>query len=296
MEMTDGHATDGVEPVQEPVRPPDRTDGLHLAGALRTLLRHHRQMGIEHYPLSPGLQGFLRSQSKPAQPVERRVSGAAVAERIETAPPVPPPATREKAGAELRDLGREIEACCQCSLASARHGVVYGSGSAGALLIVVGDYSAQSEAFSAATLFGAAEDAMLWNMMRAIHLAPEQVHVTNVVKCCPLAAEKPGEESIRSCQDFLLREIELVRPKVVCAMGEMAVRALTGAEDSLVRLRGRFYPCRLKHSAEEPVQVMVTFHPRFLLHNPDLKKAAWQDLQLIQRQLRSGLAGHKEFK
>jgi len=294
--MTEGHATDGAESVQEPVRPPDRTDGLRLAGALRTLLRHHRQMGIEHYPLSPGLQGFLRSLGKPAQSAERRVNEAAVAERVAAAPPAGPPATREKAGAELRDLGREIEACCQCSLASVRQGMVQASGIAGALLMVVGDFSAQSEAFSAATLFGTAEDAMLWNMMRAIHLTPEQVHVTNVVKCCPPAAEMPGEESIRSCQGFLLREIELVRPKLVCAMSEVAVRALTGAEDALVRLRGRFYPCRLKHSAGEPLQVMATFHPRFLLHNPDLKKAAWHDLQLIQQRLRSGLAGHKELK
>ena len=210
-----------------------------------------------------------------------------MAERVEAAVLTPPPATREKAGAELRALGREIDGCRQCSLASARHGVVPGSGIAGAALMVVGDYSAQGAEFSATTLFGADEDAMLWNMMRAIGLTSEQVHVTNVVKCCPLAAQTPGEESVRCCHGFLLREIELVRPKVVCAMGEIAVRALTDAQGALVRLRGRFYPCRRQHPAGEPLQVMATFHPRFLLHNPDLKKAVWQDLQLIQRRLQA---------
>ncbi|MCL2459579.1 MAG: uracil-DNA glycosylase [Desulfobulbus sp.] len=287
MDMTGGFATDGAEsvqePAQEPVMPPDRMDGLRLAGALRTLLHHHRQMGIERYPLAPGLQQFLRSQGRPAMPAERRISKAAMAEQTKAAPP----ATPEKSRAELCALGREIDLCRQCSLASARRGVVCASGIAGALLMVVGDYSAQSAEFSAATLFGADEDPMLWNMMRAIHLTPEQVYVTNVVKCCPLAAEAPGEESIRCCHGFLLREIELVRPKVVCAMSEIAVGMLTGAQGALARLRGKFYPCRRQNAAAEPLQVMATFHPRFLLRNLDLKKAVWQDLQLIQRRLQA---------
>lgn len=260
-------------------------DGLHLAGALRTLLQHHLQMGIERYPLSPGLQRFLHPQERPAPPMEDKRPTVEPAGLVRAE--VVPPARPEKAVTGLQALGREIDACRQCCLASARQGVVHARGIGEAILMVVGDYSVQDAGFSAATLFGAAEDTMLWNMMRAIGLTPEQVYVTNAVKCCPLAAEVPNEESIRCCHGFLAREIELVQPKVVCAMGEIAVRVLAGAQGALVRLRGRFHPCRLAHAPGEPLQVMATFHPRFLLENIDLKKAAWQDLQLIQRRLQA---------
>ncbi|MDR2551404.1 MAG: uracil-DNA glycosylase [Desulfobulbus sp.] len=278
-------ADGGAKPERDPAVSSDRMDGLHLAGALRTLLRHHRQMGIEHYPSSPGLQGFLYPQERPAPPVEGK--NQAVEPAVPTRAEAVAPTTPEKAGAGLQALDREIDACRQCCLASARQGVVHARGIGEAVLMVVGDYSVQSAEFSAATLFGAAEDTMLWNMMRAIGLAPEQVYVTNAVKCCPLAAKVPNEESIRCCHGFLVREIELVQPKMVCAMGEIAVRALTGAQGALVRLRGRFHPCRLAYAAGEPLQVMATFHPRFLLKNIELKKAAWQDLQLIQRRLQT---------
>ena len=282
MDRRDEVTSEGAQPVRE-AQPLDRMEAFALTGALRALLHHHLQMGIEHYPQSPGLQRLLRPQIRPMPPVEdkKQIIGAALPAQIKAAAPAMAPSP----GAGLQALGSEIEACCQCSLASARRGVVLASGTAEALLMVVGDYSVQGAEFAAATLFGAAEDSMLWNMMRAIGLAPEQVHVTNVVKCCPLAAA-PDEESIRCCHGFLLREIEMVRPHLVCAMGEMAVRVLTGEHGALARLRGRFYPCRHRHGAEEPPQVMATFHPRLLLQNTELKKAVWQDLQLIQRQLK----------
>jgi Uracil-DNA glycosylase len=188
---------------------------------------------------------------------------------------------------ELCRLRQEIDACRQCPLASSGQGVVHASGTADALLLVVGDYSAQSAEFSAATLFGEAEDTMLWNMMRAIGLTPEQVYVTNAVKCCPPPSGTPGDDSIRCCCGWLMREIELVQPGVVCAMGEIAARSLVATQETLVRMRGRFHPGRRKDSTGEPFQVMVTFHPRFLLKNVELKKAAWQDLQLVQQRIQA---------
>ncbi|MCL2789786.1 MAG: uracil-DNA glycosylase [Desulfobulbus sp.] len=277
-------ASHGANPAQEPASP-DRIQSLRLAGALRTLLRYHQQMGIEQYPFSPGLQQFLCPGCRQARPNgnERQAVETVSAEGGE----VPHPERSGSMAATLRALDREIEDCRQCSLASARQGVVHGSGTADALLLVVGDYSAQNAEFSAAALFGEAEDAMLWNMMRAIGLTPEQVYVTNAVKCCPPPAEAPQDDSMRCCYGYLMREIELVRPRLVCAMGEIAVRSLVGAQETLVRMRGRFHPCGQRNPGGEPLQVMATFHPRFLLQNVELKKAAWQDLQMVQRQLQA---------
>lgn len=272
----------GAEPVRTPL-PPGRINGLRLAGALRTLLQYHQQMGIERYPLSPALRQSLCSDGRRQARTDESGRQAA-----EAAPPKSAGAAQPgRSAAALRALHREIEGCRQCSLAAARQGLVHSSGPADAALLVVGDYSAQSAAYSASTLFGEAEDTMLWNMMRAIGLTPEQVYVTNVVKCCPQPADLPGDDSIRCCRAYLMREIELVRPKVICAMGEVAVRALVEAQGTLVRMRGRFHPGRQENSAGEPIQVMATFHPRFLLQNAELKKAAWQDLQLVQRRIQA---------
>jgi DNA polymerase len=282
--MTDECTASSAEPAQEPA-PPGQISGRRLVGAVLTLLRHHQQMGIERYPLSPALRRFLCPDDRQERPDENR------RQAVEAVPSgragSPHPGQPGKAEAALRDLHREIDACRQCSLAASRQGVVCASGPADALLLVVGDYSAQSGEFSTAALFGEAEDAMLWNMMRAIGLTPGQVYVTNAVKCCPQPAAVPGDDSIRCCRAHLMREIELVRPGVVCAMGEVAVRSLVDAPETLVRMRGRFHPCRQRNSAGEPFQVMATFHPRFLLQNVELKKAAWQDLQLVQRRIQA---------
>jgi DNA polymerase len=170
-------------------------------------------------------------------------------------------------------------------LSAARQGVVPGFGRSGALLLVVGDYSWQQEPFSATVCFGEAEDPMLWNMMRAIGLTPAEVYVTNAVKCCPLSGEVPTDDCLRSCRAHLIREIERVQPRVVCAMGDLAARTLLGGEEPVLRLRGRFHTLRASGDGSEPLPLMVTLHPRFLLKNAEMKKAAWQDLQMIQRLL-----------
>lgn len=262
---------------------PERASVLDLAAAFRTTLRFHRQMGVDQYPLTPALRQCLHPQRGKPEPVQPAVPKSVAAPPLER--PSPRPVNKDTIAAQVHALHRDIETCRRCSLASARQGIMFGSGAVDSPLLVVGDYSGQKSGFSTATLFGEAEDAMLWNMMRAIGLAPEDVYVTNAIKCCPLPTQSPGEESFRQCGVHLAREIELVRPRVICAMGEAAARSLVGGGESIVRLRGRFHPYLVAGEGGSPLQVMVTFHPRFLLKNAEFKKAAWQDLQMIQRRL-----------
>lgn len=252
-----------------------------LAHGLLDVLRYHQLMGIETYPLSSSLKQVLQPVARHA--VVDRIDADTPVQAAPELPQVSRISDKGDASVQLKLLQEEIMACQRCALSGVWQGIVPGSGQAGASLLVVGDYSQQEGEFCDTTLFGVEEDTMLWNMMRAIGLTPAEVYVTNVVKCCPRSTAQPADEDLRYCREHLLREIEVVQPKVLCAMGEMAAHALVDSQISSFRLRGTFHPYRENRA----LQVMVTLHPRLLLKNATMKKAVWQDLQQIQRLLQA---------
>jgi uracil-DNA glycosylase family 4 len=262
--------------VKEAVQP----DRDALAGTLqdlRQLLRFQQAMGIAEYPLNEDVRRFLKFTEVPAgKSVATRttVARSALLSRPEEALSGP---------AVLAALRQEVGQCTLCPLTSGRQGTVAGQGSAGSPLMVVGDWSSQEQGCSPEILFGPDEDGMLWKMMEAIALRPEEVYVTNILKCCPGAGQVPDHECRESCFSYLIREIGAVRPRLICAMGDLAVRMLVGSQEPLFRLRGRFTMYRYQATAVIPV--MPTFHPRYLLRNPEMKKATWKDLQAIRRRL-----------
>lgn len=124
---------------------------------------------------------------------------------------------------------------------------------------------------------------MLWKMITAMEPQVEQVYVTNSLKCCPVDAGIIDAKCEESCFSFLAREIAAVKPRIICAMGEMPVRVLMGRKEPLSRLRGRFGNYR--YQSGQGVMVMPTFHPRFLLQHQEMKKATWNDLLAIKKRL-----------
>lgn len=265
----------------------DQSSAVALATALRACLRLHRQMGIECYPATPGLRAFLQPcrQGAAAKPVVAAAPPsrpAAASAAVTVAPALP-------ADDHLDMVRREIEACALCPRGEATATRLPGQGPVGAPLLVLGDYC--GEVTAAGMVFGAEEDALLWKMMQAIGLGPESVYCTNVLKCPCAEAMKPlGEQA---CLGYVQREIALVQPRLLLAMGAVAARAALGREVSLVRVRGRLHPSRFVDRAGHPLLVMVSFHPRSLLEQPGMKKAAWQDLQEVQRKLAThALTGH----
>lgn len=227
---------------------------------IRDTLRFHQAMGIDQYPCNQDVQHFMQRVARVQNPS--------------------PPST---APAGIKNLEPEITACALCGLARGPLGRVPGKGSTGCRLMIVGDWSSQSGTFSPATLFGPEEDVMLWKMITAMGLQPDQVYVTNCLKCCPLDPGVIDEKCEESCFSFLAREIAAVGPRIICAMGEMPVRVLMGKKEPLSRLRGRFGNYR--YQSGQAVVVMPTFHPRFLLQHQEMKKATWNDLQAIKRRL-----------
>ncbi len=235
---------------------------------LRNTLRFHKAMGIEEYPNNQDVQRFMEVVQRPEDKSSEQ-PGNVLKESLPLK--------------GIANLENEIKACTLCQLSKNQLGRIPGKGKIGCRLMIVGDWSSQSGIFSSKTLFGKEEDIMFWKMMTAISLSPDQVYVTNSLKCCPTDPGVIDGKCEESCLSFLAREVAAVNPQIICAMGDMPVRALMGRKDPLARLRGRFGKYRYQSSRN--VMVMPTFHPRFLLQHQDLKKATWNDLLTIKRQL-----------
>ncbi|WP_051309054.1 uracil-DNA glycosylase [Desulfogranum japonicum] len=250
-----------------------------LANDLRSYLCFHQQLGIDTYPAEEGLlrvektaQPKVPSRSKPyPQKTTQKISPQQ--KTVQQSPPTS--LSRESVDAVLKD----IVACSQCEQAGRRIQPAPGR-PGGVKLMIVGDYCLVSSA-GQKMLFGEQEDQMLWRMVEALGLRKEEVYVTNCLKCLCDGHPRESKIDMDRCLALLSREIAAVRPPVICAMGTMAGQMLLGTNDSVIRLRGRFLPYR--YAEHVNVQVMVTFHPRFLLGQPEMKRATWEDLQQIQR-------------
>jgi DNA polymerase len=280
-----GNCTSGIP---EGSGPPDQRSAVVLAVALRKHLLLHQQMGLNSYPLSQELEHFIQPRRRPvaARPQPAPTVVAIPSEKAparQSLPAALPDTERQE------DIRRDLAGCTDCGLSAARSSQVLGQGDIGAGLLIVGDYPRVETETDAASLFGGEEDALLWKMMQAIGLGPKDVYVTNAVKCRPTGGQAPSIENEQACQAYLQREIALVRPRIILAMGVAATRALLGTDASVFRLRGRLHPSRFVRRSGAPIPVMVSFHPRLLLDQPAMKKAAWQDLQIVQRQLKAAM-------
>ncbi|MCI5121877.1 MAG: hypothetical protein D3908_11935, partial [Candidatus Electrothrix sp. AUS4] len=153
-------------------------------------------------------------------------------------------------------------------------------------LLVVGDYCGTNAA-APQLIWGEEDDAMLWRMMTAIGLEQGAVYVTNAMKCVQPDPDQANFTGELPCLPFLEKELQILRPGLICAMGDIAVRALLKTKAPLARVRGRFYTYKYPHGGV--AKVMPTFHPRLLLQYPEMKQATWKDLQAVQKALQASL-------
>jgi uracil-DNA glycosylase len=183
----------------------------------------------------------------------------------------------EKAAA-LQVIQKEIGDCTRCPLAYAgRHTVVFGDGDPGARLMFVGEGPGADEDVQGLPFVGKAGQ-LLNNMIGAMGLTREQVYIANIVKCRPPANRVPEPVEANTCAHFLLRQIDVVQPQVIVALGATAATYLLGVKQSLASLRGSWHSCR-------GAKVAVTYHPAFLLRDPRQKGEAWKDLQRVMVEL-----------
>jgi DNA polymerase len=185
-----------------------------------------------------------------------------------------PPADRPAALQLIRD---EIGECTRCALHKGRNKLVFADGSPTARLMFVGEGPGADEDAQGLPFVGRAGQ-LLNNMIAAMGLKREEVYIANVVKCRPPGNRTPEPEEANTCSPFLFRQIDVIRPQVIVALGATAATYLLGQRQPLAGLRGRVHAWRGS-------QLIVTYHPAYLLRDPRQKKEAWADLQIAMREL-----------
>jgi len=264
-----------------------------LRQAIAARLQYYRDMGITDFyrraasaaqpqpaePSAPGTPGpGVVTTPPPHEAQNRRFVGAPAGQMgLAIYGQQPPPADR---AAGLRAIREDIGECTRCVLHRGRKNIVFGVGNPYAELMFVGEGPGADEDIQGEPFVGRAGQ-LLNNMIQAMGLKRQEVYIANVVKCRPPGNRTPEREEIDTCSPFLLRQIDVVRPKVIVALGAVAARTLLGLNEAMANLRGRWYDFRGS-------RLLVTYHPAFLLRDPRRKKDAWEDLKLAMRELGLG--------
>lgn len=177
-------------------------------------------------------------------------------------------------------LQARVRACTACALHRTRTQTVFGVGNRQADLMLVGEAPGADEDRQGEPFVGRAGK-LLNEMLRAMGLAREQVYIANILKCRPPNNRDPEAVEVQHCEGYLRRQVELVAPKAIVALGRVAAHNLLKTQVSLARLRGEVH-----RYGELQVPLLVTYHPAYLLRSPQDKAKAWQDLRKAQSMLR----------
>ncbi len=176
----------------------------------------------------------------------------------------------------LRDISALTSGCEKCHLSRTRTNVVFGQGNPNAKLVFVGEAPGADEDEQGLPFVGKAGQ-LLTKIVEAIKLKREEVYICNILKCRPPGNRTPTTEEVECCSPFVMKQLEAINPKIICALGNVAAQRLLNTKAPMNRLRGRF------HKFGDAL-LMPTYHPAALLRNPDYKKFVWEDVQIIQKE------------
>jgi DNA polymerase len=227
------------------------------------------------------LQTFLEYQQEVLGVTEIPLSERKTTEEVdvkektmEIEPEKPAISDPEKAMEAIR---QELENCGRCKLCEGRKNIVFGSGNVRAKLVFVGEAPGRDEDIQGLPFVGRAGQ-LLTKIIESIGLSREDVYIANIIKCRPPGNRNPLPEEIASCLPYLLSQLEVIQPEIICALGKFSAQTLTGSSEPIGRLRGKFYDFR-------GIKLIPTFHPAYLLRNPQGKKQVWEDMKMIRREL-----------
>jgi DNA polymerase len=177
----------------------------------------------------------------------------------------------------LGDVRAVLGDCQRCPLGAHRRNLVFGVGSENAELMFVGEAPGADEDLQGEPFVGKAGQ-LLTKMINAMGLERDEVYIANIIKCRPPRNRDPLPEEIAACEPFLRRQIDVIGPRLIVALGGFAAKTLIGTETGITRLRGSWH-------AYQGIPLMPTFHPAYLLRNPDGKRPAWNDLQVVMKEM-----------
>jgi len=247
---------------------------------LKERLQYYKEMRIDGLSVKTSLDGAFAAAAPMNQEVFRPapVSDSAVAKRNSSLFELP--LNQQPSSESLESIRTDLGDCQRCKLCSGRTNIVFGSGTAEAKLVFVGEGPGADEDAQGLPFVGAAGQ-LLTKIIEAIQLTRDQVYICNIVKCRPPSNRTPEEDEIAACSPFLFRQIESIRPRVICCLGAVAAQILLETKTAVGKLRGRFHDYR-------GIQVMPTWHPAYLLRNPAAKRDVWDDVKKIRTLLDEG--------
>lgn len=178
---------------------------------------------------------------------------------------------------EWEALRNEVSTCTGCSLYQSRNRVVFGEGNLNADVVFIGEAPGRNEDLQGLPFVGRAGQ-LLNRMLQAMNLSREQVFICNILKCRPPNNRDPIPEEIDACEGYLKRQLELIQPIIIVALGRYSAQCLLKTGLGLNQLRGKFHQY-------QGIEVMPTYHPAALLRNPSLKRNTWNDLQQVMAAL-----------
>lgn len=228
----------------------------HLLQMVRDTYAHLKEVGVEVVGCSPEALERLDRMIHPHPRASR--------------------ADRER----LEDIRADIGECTRCPLHLKRTNLVFGEGDPKAVLMFVGEGPGQDEDRTGRPFVGRSGQ-LLTKIIEAMQLKREQVYIANVVKCRPPGNRTPLPEEIETCRPFLERQIQVIQPTFLCTLGAVATHALLRTKEPISRMRGRFHDYR-------GIRLMPTFHPSYLLQNPEKKRETWDDMKKLMAAMAEG--------
>jgi DNA polymerase len=226
--------------------------------------------------------------------VTAALTGAAPPQKLQAEAPSPVTATpavlvpavplSDVSAMDWQTLQATVAGCQACELHNSRTQTVFGTGNHNADWLVIGEAPGKDEDLQGEPFVGRAGQ-LLNAMLFAIGLQREQVYIANILKCRPPDNRDPRPEEVLCCEAYLLRQIELVRPAIILAVGRIAAQSLLKTDTPIGKLRGQVHTL-----GETGIPVVATYHPAYLLRSPLEKRKAWQDLQLALATCRQRLA------
>jgi uracil-DNA glycosylase family 4 len=251
--------------------------------SIRDYLGQLAEEGLEGLPAPTPARADAKRTASAASPLA--VDGATT-RAAATSPPRPAPAPVEllsrypglEKTATLEELSAFIGDCKRCKLAPLRTHLVFGVGNPNADLMFVGEAPGADEDARGEPFVGRAGQLLTDIIERGMGLSRADVYICNVIKCRPPDNRNPEPDEVAACEPFLMRQIDLVRPRAIVALGSFAVQALLKVKTPISRLRGNWQEVR-------GVKLMPTFHPAYLLRSPGEKRLVWQDIQEVMKVL-----------
>ena len=232
-------------------------------------LKFFGELGVAGYRRDPVWSGRAES------PVESRQSPVASHESTVQRPE--PPAHSPEPGVieSLAAIREDIGDCTRCKLCNlGRTQIVFGAGNPSAELMFVGEGPGRDEDEQGFPFVGRSGQ-KLTQIIEAIGLTREDVYIANVIKCRPPENRNPEPDEVEQCEPFLFRQVDIIKPKVIVALGTFAAKSLLKSTESISRLRGRVFDYR-------GAKLVPTFHPAFLLRNPSCRREVWEDMKKVR--------------